>query len=134
MPSVLYLKEKITKFPRFHYTNILYFNFQHDPICRVRVERYNNLRGRCLDSLWCCMRYWLPANECISRNNKRISWSRSGHSDQHLPAPCTSPLFKSFIISKSRTLAVYFKRELLRMPWQTLTRLTLFLKSSAISI
>ena len=58
MPSVLHLKEKITKFARFQYSNILYFDFQHDPICRVRVERENNLRGRCLDSLWCCMTYW----------------------------------------------------------------------------
>ena len=31
-------------------TNILYFDFQHDPICRVKVERQNNLRRRCLDS------------------------------------------------------------------------------------
>ena len=71
MPSVLHLKENITKFPRFQYTKILYFDFQHDPIFRVRVERENNLRGRCLDSLWCCMRYWLTGERIY--NPKKIS-------------------------------------------------------------
>ena len=99
MPSVLHLKEKITKFARFQYSNILYFDFQHDPICRVRVERENNLRGRCLDSLWCCMTYWFtgeriykPKKINIFLGVDQVTVIRLTVDKEHLPAPCTSQL------------------------------------------
>ena len=99
MPSVLHIKEKITKFATFQYTNILYFDFQHDPICRVTVEIENNLRERCLDSLWCCMRYWLTG-ERIYKQKKisvflgldQVTVIRLTVDKEHLPAPCTIPL------------------------------------------
>ena len=97
MPSVLHLKAKITKFARFHFTNILYFDFQHDPIFRVTVEIENNLRGRCLDSLWCCMRYWLtgeriynPKKISVFLGLDQVTVIRSTVDKKHLPAPAQS--------------------------------------------
>ena len=84
MPLVLHLKENITKFARFQYTNIIYFDFQYDPICRATVERENNLKGRCLDSL-CCMLHEILVNgrtNIKAKKDYRFSLSRSGHSDQ----------------------------------------------------
>ena len=63
-------------------------------------KRADNLRGTCIDSLWCCMRYWLtgeriykPKKISVFLGLDQVTVIRSTVDKKHLPAPCTSPLF-----------------------------------------